>query len=384
MQETRRNLLVGAFMLTGLVALALLMAMFGEAPEWLGGAEWRLRIRVAQLRTAPEGTPVNLNGIQIGRVGALEFDNPARPDQGVSVMALIKDKYDVPSGAHAVVYEPVLGVGRGHIEILVPPEGGGAPLPRVDASILGRMSSMMHEVVPETLMSSVEKTVIQIGNFAEALTPVANDLHDLMVRTPVDAVDDPAQARRVVANLSTVIQRVDQAVKHFNDVLGDPAVKSALRESIDNLRQMSEDGKLAVGDMRETAATLRDASLRITAKAEQALDAASADVSELSRKSAPVLDNLAQLTANLSRASFALADGQGTAGKFLRDDRLYEKMVLFMDRFTELVNTVRRIAGKTERQGYLDLAVHEKSPLGPVPVRKNLYNPGAVVDTDGK
>ena len=70
MKEHRRNVLVGTFMVAGLGALGVLMVMFGEAPEWLGGAEWELEIQVRQLRGAAEGTPVNLNGVQIGRVGA--------------------------------------------------------------------------------------------------------------------------------------------------------------------------------------------------------------------------------------------------------------------------------------------------------------------------
>jgi hypothetical protein len=375
MKEQRRNILVGIFMLAGLGVLGLLMVMFGEAPEWLGGAEWRLRIHVTELRAAPEGTPINLNGVQIGRVGALEFDNAARPDLGVSVIALLKDKYDIPDGAHAVIYEPVLGVGRGRIEILVPPGGGGPPIGREKAEILGEMGSMIHEIVPETMLSSVERAVRQIGDFAAALTPVADDLHEIFKKTPIEMVDDPAQVRRATANLFTVIQRFDRTLKHVNDVIGDPKVKSGLLESVDNIHQMTEDGRLALADFRETAATIRDSSTRITTKLENGVDDTTAHVDQLSRKAMPVLDNLAAATANLNRVSVDLADGQGTAGKLLRDDRLYEKLVLFTERFTALVDTVSRIVNQAERQGYLDLAVHEKSPFGPVPVRKKLYDP---------
>lgn len=374
MKEHRRNVLVGAFMVAGLGTLGLLMTMFGEAPEWLGGAEWSLEIHVKQLRGAPQGTPVNLNGVQIGRVGDLEFDNPKRPDLGVSIIALIKDLYGVPSGAYAVIYEPVLGIGRGRIEIVVPPDGGGRPLDKEKALIRGEMGNMIDEIVPKTLMSSVERAVRQIGDFTAALTPVADDLHEIFKKAPIELIDDPALAGELTANLRTAIQRFDKTLKHVNDVLGDPNVKSALLEAIENVRQGTQDGRLALADLRETTATLRDSSLRITTKIEQGVDDTTANFDQLSRKAMPVLDNLAEATANLNRVSLDLADGEGTAGKLLRDDRLYEKLVLFTDRLTDAIDTLRRITNKIERQGYIDLAVHEKSPLGPLPTQMKLYD----------
>jgi phospholipid/cholesterol/gamma-HCH transport system substrate-binding protein len=378
MKEQRRNILVGIFMVGGLAVMGLLMVMFGEAPEWLGGAEWPLEIHVTRLQGAPEGTPVNLNGVQIGRVGRLEFDDPARPDLGVSVVVLLKDKYAVPSGAYAVIYEPVLGVGRGRIEIIVPPEGAGPPLAHEKARIRGDMGSMIHDIVPETMLSSVELAVRQIGNFAEGLTPVANDLHEIFKKTPMELVDDPVQARRMTANLYTVIQRFDRTLKHFNDVLGDPNVKSGLLESVENVRRMTEDGRVALADFRETTAGLRESSVRITTKLEAGIDDTTLQVNRLSGKAMPVLDNLAAATANLNRASLSMAEGEGTLGKLLRDDRLYEKLVLFTDRITELVDTVRRIADKTERQGYVD--VKAQTPVGPVFTKQKLYEPPQVAD----
>ncbi|MFH0983578.1 MAG: MlaD family protein [Planctomycetota bacterium] len=376
MKEQRRNVMVGLFMIAGLAALGTLMVLFGEASGWLGGREWPLEIQVTELRGAPEGTPVTLNGIQVGRVGILKFASPTSPGQGVTIVALIKDQYVIPRGASAVIYAPELGIGRGRIEILVAPDSAKELLPRENARISGKMGSMIHEIVPETLMSDADKMVIQIGNFAEALTPVADDLHEIFKRSPMELVDDPAQAKRMTANLYTVIQRFDKTLKHFNDVLGDPNVKSGLRDSVENIRRITEDGRLAMTDLRESAATVKDSSGRIATKIEGGIDQATADVDEISRKLMPTLDNLAAVTSNLNRVSQDLADGQGSAGKFLRDDRLYEKLVLFTDTVTDLINTVRRIADKTERQGYLDVAA--KTPVGKVPGKMQFYDPNAV------
>ena len=377
MKETKRNILVGLFMLTGLGVLGALMLLFGERPEWLGGQEYVLEIRVEQLGGAAEGTPVRLNGVEIGRVESLRFEDPTRPDRGVSIVALIRKRYFVPSGARAVIYEAELGIGRGRIDILVPPGGGGEPLPQDgQASIRGEMESMIRDIIPKSLLDSLERTIVLIGNFAGELTPVATDLHDLLKKNPVELVDNPDELKRTTANFSTVVERVDQSLRHVNDVLGDPEVKSGVRESIVNVRRMTDDGRAAFADLRETAGTLKLGTARITTSVEQGVADVRQRMNVIGDKAVPVLENAAQLTANLNRASVDLAEGQGTAGKFLRDDRLYEKLVLFTERITDLVDIIRRIAAKTERQGYLDISA--KTGVGPVPVKKDLYDPSKV------
>ena len=71
MRDATRNMLVGLFMVTGLAVVGALMVMFGEAPDWLGGAELELVIRVDQIGGIDEGTPIYLNGIKVGRVASL-------------------------------------------------------------------------------------------------------------------------------------------------------------------------------------------------------------------------------------------------------------------------------------------------------------------------
>jgi len=92
MTEPARNFWVGGFVLVSTIVLATLMAWFGETPEWLGGNEWTLEIiGVRELRGLQPGSPVHLNGVEIGRVKALEFMNADRPDRGVTIVTRIRD-----------------------------------------------------------------------------------------------------------------------------------------------------------------------------------------------------------------------------------------------------------------------------------------------------
>jgi len=366
-REAKRNVLVGIFMIGGLGVLGTLMVLFGEQPAWLGGAEYRLTIDFRKLEGVSEGMEIYLNGLQVGRVGSLEFSDPERPDLGVKVVGLIKDKYYIPSGARAVVYPSLLGIGRGHIELVVPPIET-EPLDREFAAIVGEVGSPFEDLFPDTLLFSVEKSVQQIGNLAEAATPVATDLHHLFEKRTVADVDQAvAEAAQITATLYTVVERFDHTLRHVNEVLGDPATKSAVREAIENFRQASEDGRVMMANLRGTSEHLDEDLDHLSGLLENGLTDAHTGINEIRQRLLPTLDTLAKLAENLNRVALDLAEGQGTAGLFLRDPRLYEALLLSAERITDAVDTIRRIADRFEKQGFIDLKVQDA--VGPLPAR---------------
>ena len=100
MKESTRNMLVGVFVMASLGALAVMMVWFGETPEWLRRNEWALTITgVRDLRGIGEGSPVKLNGGEIGRVSSLGFHDREHPERGVVIIARIEKQYSIPRGA---------------------------------------------------------------------------------------------------------------------------------------------------------------------------------------------------------------------------------------------------------------------------------------------
>lgn len=364
MSENKRNVLVGVFMVAGLGTGAALMVLFGEQPSWMGGAEYELSIDVRRLAGVQEGTPINMNGVEVGRVGRLEFKDPSRPDKGVSIVARIKNKYVVPKGTKARVYVSPIGLGRSRVELMVP-ELDMPALPTEGATIGGEMANVFEDIVPPTMLSSLERTARQIGDFAAELTPVAQDLHDILDKRTIADIDHPsAEIERVTANLYTVLQRFDRVLKHFNDVLGDPKVKSAMRESIENVHQVTVEARETLTNLRETTESLKVDVKRITDRTEVAVTDLTARVNTVGEAMLPVLENAAELTGYLSQAARELAEGRGSAGLLLRDDRMYESLLISIERLTDLVDTLRRLADKFERQGYVEFKAH--TIVGPV------------------
>ncbi len=359
MSESARNFLVGIFVLTALSVLAVLMVWFGEAPSWLGGGEWSLRIvGVTGLSGINEGSPVSLNGVEIGRVKQLEFENPSRPDQGVVIVAGIKRGYLVPRGAFAKVYGATLGIGTGRIEIVVEKGGAVEPLPFESAVIHGEMRSVIGELISKDLVRSVQRTITEIGDLAAAATPVAEHLAEFLESRPVFDVDRAAEeGARLQANLTTVVERLDRLVTNVNAVLGDEHVQDDVRAAVRDLRQTTSSLKETVELWKHETKRLSDNINRRVDRTGDQLDAAFRDLHD-------VLANLDEASSSLARVLNRVDRGEGTMGLLARDERLYESGVLALDRLAELAATLQRILGQAERDGYLK--VGKATPVGPM------------------
>ena len=361
MHELRRNTMVGLFMIVGLAALAWLMTSFGELPTFMGGATYEIKIVVKELKGIGQGAAINLSGVQIGRVKEVRFKDPEHLDAGVQIIGAIDQHYRIPNTATAIVQPAGLGFGRGSLTLDVV-EGEQAPPLVAGEEIVGIMGGYFEGIIPDTLLVTLESTIARFGTLLEELTPVANDMHNLLQKSTVQDVDRPAHdARRITANLYTVVQRFDSTLKNFNETFGDPTVREGLLDMIDNVRQMSVDGRASLDNIRTTTADLRESLARISEKLEAGIDNANRRIDNVADDLRPVLLHSASLAASLNHIARTIEQGRGTAGLFVNDPRLYESLLLTSQRLTEMVDTIQRLAAKFELDGEIRLDV----PVGP-------------------
>lgn len=350
MKEVSRNFLVGLFVITALGALATLMFWFGEAPSWLSTAEWKLEIHgVSELSGIREGSSVCLNGIEIGRVQSLQFKNPNRPDLGVVIVCGIKREYTVPVGAKAKVYGATLGLGTGHIEIVMGPEASTEPLDRDDARIAGEMRSKLGEIVSKSMLDDLQRTISRIGDLTTEWAPVGTNLAQLFEQRPISEVDQPGAAEGAeTPNLSTLVQRIDRLAAHVDEVLGDGDVQEDIRKAIEDLRRSME-------EFRETVTLWKSESRTISDKVQRGLDETSENLDESFVNLNKVLEHLNDASKNVASTLQTVSEGKGTAGLLTHDDRLYEAGVLSLERLAEALATLQRILGNIEEDGYITL-----------------------------
>jgi ABC-type transporter Mla subunit MlaD len=350
MDEGRRNLWVGIFVLFGLLALGTLIVMFGQGPTAvMGRGMYGLKIHFDEVSDIREGNLVIVKGIVIGRVVGVGLMDPAQFDAGVIVNVAIQEEFQIPEGSRALSTEPVLGQGRPPIEIL--PGAADAPPLAAGATIEGTVVSAIDTIFPKGVVTTFDSTARQIGNAAEALTPVLEELRVLLEQRDPSAVDASATLE---GNLSTAVARLDASLAHFNEVLGDPAVKSQLREAVANVHEMSEQGKRAMTSI-EAASKDGQALIADTREFVSRADGAIGNVEDELRQTTMALraslgriDNLLDDFAAITQQ---VRQGDGNVGRLVMDDRLYESLLVTAQQLTLAVDDFRELIAEWREGG---------------------------------
>ncbi|MFQ5807330.1 MAG: MlaD family protein [Phycisphaerae bacterium] len=337
MRESRQTFWVGLFVLVGLAALSVLIVLFGQAGFLTrrAGAQV-INVRFDQATGIRTGTIVTVGGIQVGRVIRVDFVDPQRFDKGVNVQIALEPGRRLRQGSRARTSEPGLGMGRP--PIVIEPGPFTEPVLSPEEDILGEISPAVESLFPKAIVTNLETTAIRIGEAAGALTPVLQDLHKILEPRDPKLVD---QAGGPTGNLASSITRLDSGLKHWNDVWGDPEVKSKLRASFDNLHAMTEDGKVVVADMKEAAAEARATAAEGKVLIEKASVAITNIDGHAERLARDLTDNVELVSSFLTQMNTIVKkaeQGEGTIGRLFMDDRLYESLVL----------TFRRLAKTTE------------------------------------
>lgn len=334
--EGRRNVLVGLFVLCGLAALAAIVILFGRGPTWLvRGDTYPIAIRMRTAEGIRQGTVITVYGKLVGRVEEVRFLDPGKFGEGVDVIANIEQRYVLTEGTRAETTAPGFGSGRPPI-MLIPGPLEGPPLP-ANATIPGTMSSAVESIFPPKIVNTLETAATQIGEAAEAMEPVLRDMHDMLQRrspSDVDRIGGPQ------GNISSAAARLDAALKHFNSVLGDAEVQSNVRTAVANFRQTSEDARAMAAELRTASADAQGVMNQLKellARGQETLRNLDENVTQVSRSTMNGLDKASRFLDFMNEFATTIGKGEGTLGRLLHDERLYEAAVLTFGRMGELV-----------------------------------------------
>lgn len=341
MYEARRNFWLGLFVLVGVLALGVLVVIFGQQATFsVRQAPFALLVRFDTVSGLRPGTQVTIGGMPVGRVNSLKFADTAAFEQGVDVLLTFDTVYTLRAGTRAETVEPGLGMGRPPVTI-IPGPPGGAPLAS-GARIEGRMTRVVDSLIPPNIVNTFDSTARQIGEASQALTPVLNDLHEMLQARSPAQVD--AEARP--GNLASASARLDGVLKNLNDILGDAESQGKLKGAIANIHTISEEGKAiatefkaALGDARAFAQNAD----KLVVNAQGTVATFNEKLEQVSRNLTAGLDQASRLLTELNTTAVNLNRGQGSVGKLLTDDRLYESANITFMRLTEALEELKQL-----------------------------------------
>jgi ABC-type transporter Mla subunit MlaD len=361
MTERYRNILIGVFVGGGVMAFGVLVLLFGAFPNVVSGGTYKVSIIFqAEVEDLPVDTDVFMLGKRVGRVVNVEWmggkrTNDSQPAlfsvSGVKAVIEVSKSLSIPSTAIATYKEAAIGFGRSRVQIKVPLDMPTQDLPRDGtATIEGHIIGSFEQIIPKEMGATLQKTASHVGNLAEALTPAAKDIHELLKPVTVEQVGNG----EATGNLSSALQRMDAALGNINDVIGQPQVKQDLAVTIGNVRHASEQLKGAVADIQRFAASARQTAQQAEGLPND-IKGLLADVQvrfdSISRGLIGNSDNLNKVLVGLDTAIGKVNQGEGTLGHLVNDNRLYEALTLTAQRLSAVMADMQSLVKTWQEQG---------------------------------
>lgn len=350
MRESTRNFVVGLTALGGCIGLALLLTLFGAVPKFFED-NYRIRVVMPNAAGVNSSSRVRLNGIDIGRVEAVRLK--PRPQDGVVFDLTIQEDIRIPENAQVSVHSPLLG-GSPSLSFWTPQERADGFLPTDGSAVVeGQPAPSLANAaadIKNVLRESVDKFREDIRRAVDRFEAVSRDFHalsqewtrvgqnvnDLIERRPPEKIESGEAA----ANLSTVILRADQrltelqdTLKAFNDLVGDPKLREDLHATLANARDASR-------NIRDVSADAR----QVVANTDKRID-------ELSRRLIAVADDMSGTIKTLQDAVKKASEGQGTAAKLLNDPSVYNNLDDTIQRIGLAVDDLRLLIQKWKAEG---------------------------------
>ncbi len=298
---------VGVMVLATAIIAGILILLFGDLPSLVQGT-YPLRMRFSDARGISSGTPVRKNGILVGRVSTVSLDERG----GVTVMADIDSFVPIYRDEQPRINGTILG--DSEISLVT----GRVTLPRQriqEDEVLDGLASRD----PLELFASLEP---KLALSLESLTVASDGVAKLTTTLDGVLVGEDDHLNQMVAKTEMVLDSFGKALSNINDVIGDPAAREKIRETIDGLPQLMVDLQSTVKGIGSTVDSA-DRNLRN-------LEGLTKPLGERGEQMVMQLDKtIGRLDEVLSQAgqfAAALNQSDGTIGRLVKDPQVYEEL----------------------------------------------------------
>ena len=315
--------MVGATILVGLLALGWMLVQFGgRMMTPFTPARMTITLRGERADGLSDGSPVLYRGVNVGQVTGVARD----PDQRhVLIKALVDAAPPLPANVQAVIRTTGL-VGSGS-QLLLEIPTGEEPTGKLKSTEVITASYIGLDILPP-----------EFAQLAAELKQTSQQFRE----------------SRIVEHLDAQVQRAGQLMESVQKLVDDPKLRGDLSASMDNLRATSESAKRIgtnlekfSGDLNEISGDARGA----IGDVRGSIQKTQGHIDDLSKQ---LNDRLAQVSVLLDQVQ-SIANkvnkGQGTAGMFVNDPKLYSNLVDATQELKLTVADLHRLAQQWEQEG---------------------------------
>lgn len=353
MDEWKIRFRVGAVVVASVVITVVLVMLFGSRPSFFR-RQYLLHVRFAEAPGITVDAPVRKSGVRIGRVSEVKLLD----EGGVLVSAKINSHYQLRQNEVCRIGAGSLLGGDAALEFV--PRDQQEMLKRFDTNQNGRLD-------PEELQAAdahiadgdymydgkVSSSPVHVlanleGSIRTAFQSVdaAGREVEKLARTVNQTVGGDKQVPRIMQKAESALDHFDQTMQALHSIVGDSSMSAKLGKSLEELPTFLAEGRKTFAKAEETLATIKRAGEKAEANL-QNLEAVTKPLRErgpqLVAKIESSAENLNSLLEQLTAFSEALNSGQGTLGKLVHDDEMYQQLQRVMTNAEDVSRRLRPI-----------------------------------------
>ncbi len=316
MSPYRRNVLLGATVLCALCVLAWMILKFGGNVASIF-AQATIDVEFITLRAdgVADGSPVTYLGLESGHVTRVWLDEDRKH---VHFIAAVNQSPALPGNVRGVIKTTSL-LGAGSSVTLVteggPPSETLQPNQKIQAEFIG-----LGDVLPT-----------QFGDLASEMASTIKQLRD----------------SGLINDLDAQVKNAGRLISAMHDVVGDAGTQSDLKQSISNIKQVTESAKSLASKLDKLADDVQ----KTSTTANETLAKAGTNIDTLSRQMGERLTQIAKLLEQFQSVADKVNRGEGTAGALVNDPKLYQSLVDTSRDLNETIKDFKRLVEQWEQEG---------------------------------
>lgn len=289
--QNKRNMIVGAFVIIGVLVFAYMVFLFGELPVAVTRfTSYSVKTRFTFAPGVEETTPVRYCGYQIGKVTRVEppalFEGKDGKVAEVEVEMAIDHKYtQIP--ANVKVKLGKRGMGSSYIDLMPQP-------------------------ITEKELETLNPKYLQQGMLIPALDSSGSELEII-----------PPELQN---KIDTFLVRITTLTDNLNIIVGDVNNQQNVKKTLANLSKATEESISTLQEIKGFSQTGKE-------------------------KMAYVSEELGETLIELRRTLNKINSGEGTVGKLVNDETLYNNLVDSSEELKLALEKMKKTFDKTSEKG---------------------------------
>ncbi len=344
MNDKLRNTIVGLTIIGALVLVTWGAFLLGRVPGFGPNTPYNITLLAPTADGLTYGDLVTFNGVTVGTVASVSLT----PDmQSAKIIIGIYRTIRLPANTVAQIGSKTIGAA--YVSLYLPGKADTKMLP-VNGSATIQASVESSSLIPKSVVQDFSALKTQFGVLSDKLDRVADDLHVLLkpvVLTKAQAEGAESNSTDL-NNISALIQRLNVTINSINDLVSNGKLRGEVHEILGNVAVSSE-------ELNSTLKQLSGTIGRFNGVLDKAGTTAT-DIDAVARtaqqKIVLMSVKLTRVLENVNAITESIAQGHGTAGRLVKDPRLYNSLLVLTRRLKGTVDSLHGLVKQIKAEGF--------------------------------